>query len=293
MVLKGLHQTGTEGAIVSGGGGGRLGGPLAASTCYHRGSCSRSPLPIQRMRISFPHLAPDSPRWRSRPCGCRSSPLRRFAVGLNWRGFVLPLLSLGFLTGCAEGSARDTVEPDRGFLGNEFLMSPFTIADAVVTQLRAEAERASEPQTGSLPANASEVMIYRFRPSASASVAIEPEGWIVIQGRVGGERVDHNQFRSDEDPAKGACVFLLQDLVSDLLGWPRDNVYGDFMPVVTYIRAMGTAVLRDPDAARAAAEVLWANTRAEFRVYEDATGRSTECSATTTPDGWAGDLADW
>jgi len=133
-------------------------------------------------------------------------------------------------------------------------------------------------------------MISPFRPSATASVAIEPGGRIVIAGSVGGDRVNRVHFGSADDAEARAGARFLRTLVSGLLGWPGETVHREFIPVVANSRAMVTAPIRSPDSVRVAAEVLWTNTRAEFLGYEEATRQSTRCSATTTPSGWSGDL---
>lgn len=256
-------------------------------------SVSFTPPTNSTIAMTFPNLArrhssANSPRWRDRSC-CTNN-LWRF---LRRSALPLTFAPLALFSGCAEGTAHASGEPEQGLFNNEFLMPPFTVADAVRTHLRTEARRMADRDTGSLTRMASAFLIDEFAPHVSTQVRVQPNGQIVFSGSAGAARVNPDSFSSVQDRSMGTCIMLLETLVRGLVGPPVVSLDGQFAPVATYLRAMGTGVLRDEAAARDAARVLWANTRAEFHLHELAEDRTTSCSATTTPEGWDGDLAHW
>jgi len=206
---------------------------------------------------------------------------------------MAPLLLVGCHGEAAQGSELDSngSQEQQGIWADDFLGSPFTLADAVVTQLRAHADEMSND--GFLMPYATELMVQRGGREgvvlAFVSVRLDQEGQITLSGSATGYRVDGEFFPEGVDPAREACVSLLSLVTDNLLGRTRVGWHGLLGPVSTYLQMMGGAAVRDPESAILAAEVLWENTRGSFRLTEAAMDRTTECSVTATPDGWTGD----
>jgi hypothetical protein len=202
---------------------------------------------------------------------------------------ILFVLVAGILAREYEGQGVDSVRGD-GVFGVDFLQSPATVLDVVMSRLEVHAASINRDPDASVRGIAGILLTTKYGqpPMMHVDVGITEEGRVRLVGSTGGMRVDPDEFRGREAPEKAACALLLQSLTRDFLGSDRRSVHGEFIPEVSYTRYMG-AVRRDVPAFRSAARALWLNTEATFYLYEEEGERMTECQVRAGPDSWVGD----